>query len=196
MPSKGLQEACSEQQRPSRGSSHSGHRGDGLMAGISIESYRKSWGTLRKLYHRHDNRHYHDMHMHSQLHPGPGSYTRQLAICAVSLVAYMSDTSSEGSRSQRGDRGVQRLEKILSKHTGEPRDAMPGRTPSEETVAEQPLLKGASMDGLSMDNGRDAVQLVYGMYSCVHEQLTGFARQLHTRPLCLGSSSSSIWRRG
>ena len=130
------------------------------------------------------------------IHAPSSCRSRQLATCAVSLVAHMSDTSSEGSRLQRGDRGVQRLEKILSKRTSEPRDTMPGRTTSEETGAEQPLLKGASVDGLSMDNGRDAVQLVYGMYSCVHEQLTGFARQPHTRPVCSGSSSSSIWRRG
>lgn len=112
-------------------------------------------------------------------------FLNSLAIGAVFIVAYMSDTSSEGSRLQRGDRGVQRLEKIRSKHTGEQRhsDPMPGRTPSEETAAEQPLPKGASADGLSMDHGHDAVQTVCGMYSCVHEQLTRHTKL--TLGLCL-----------
>lgn len=96
----------------------------------------------------------------------------------------MSDTSSEGSRLQRGDLGVQRLEKILSKHKGESRhsDAVPGRTPSEKPLAEQPVTTGASVDGLSTDSGREAVQLICGMYSCVHKKAS---HTKFTPALCL-----------
>ena len=85
----------------------------------------------------------------------------------------MSDASKEGSRLQRGDPGVQRLEKILSKHGSEPRhsDPVSGRPPPEEPSAQQPLLNVPLVGSLSMDTGREAVQFVCGMYSCVHEHL-------------------------
>lgn len=85
----------------------------------------------------------------------------------------MSDALKEGSRVQRGDPGVQRLEKILSKHSSELRhsDAVSGRLFSEETSAQQPILDVPSVGSLSVDSGREAVQLVCGMYNCVPEQL-------------------------
>lgn len=71
----------------------------------------------------------------------------------------MSDTSDEGSRLQRIDLGVHRLEKILSKHGGEPHqsDVVPRRTTSDEGVAEQSPLTGASVSDVSKDSGRDPV---------------------------------------
>lgn len=84
----------------------------------------------------------------------------------------MSDTSDEGGRRHWGSPGVQRLEKILSKHCGEPHhsDTAPSRT-SLEIVTEQPLLNRVSVDGLSAGTGHKAVRVICGMYSRVHEQL-------------------------
>ena len=80
---------------------------------------------------------------------------------AVIIVVSMSDAASEGSRGRREDAGVQRLEKILSKHVGEPRQSQtePRRSTSNDSAAEQPRADGASVGGLLVDTGPEAVPL-------------------------------------
>ena len=92
------------------------------------------------------------------------------------IVAQMSESATAGNKMQRGDAEVQRLEKILSKHGRKQssEDALPRRSRSQDSVAEQPLKDMASVSGLPMNAGREAVSHVpdfCGMPSCVGQSV-------------------------
>ena len=74
----------------------------------------------------------------------------------------MSDRRNGKGRTSRDHDGVQRLEKILSKHVREPQRSeciAEPRQSTEQSVAEQPSTVGAIVDGVSMDSDRgDAVR--------------------------------------
>ena len=77
---------------------------------------------------------------------------------------------------QRGDADIQRLEKILSKHSRKQssEEALPRRSRSEDSVAAQPLKDMASLGGLPMGAGGEAVSHVpdfCGMPLCVGQSV-------------------------
>ena len=86
------------------------------------------------------------------------SRRQRSAIVALCVVDNMSDTTSRSSRTSREYDGVERLEKILSKHVREPQrgeSKIVTRQPkTQHPAAEHPSTAEAKVDGISMDSDR------------------------------------------